>query len=229
LRRSSGKLLTVHQAPNSLQVVTHQDCSTNTPQDDLILNMLLNIDDECHKVIIIKLVSNIEICRSIEDVLSSIPIIQSTFNKTLVNWEDCTPSYAVDERASRNHTRGVCSPYFLPRLKGIVYLPPSLKINPTKRTRHCPYCGEQAHCAGTGTNWPRVSPRAHLVVVCCWVCSPYFLPWLKSIVYPPPLLKINPTKCTWHCHTVEDKRIALEWAPEGHGWGQRPCWTIPRL
>ena len=106
LRRSSGELLTVHPAPNSLQVVTHQDCSTNTPQADLILNMLLNINDECRKVIIIKLVSNIEICRSIEDVLSSLPIIQATFNKTLVNWEDCTPPYAVDKRAFRNHTRG---------------------------------------------------------------------------------------------------------------------------
>ncbi len=106
LRRSSGKILTVHPVPNSLQVVTHQDCSTNTPQADLILNMLLNINDECHKVIIIKFVSNIEICRSIEDVLSSVPIIQATFNKTLVNWEDCTPPYAVDERGFRNHTRG---------------------------------------------------------------------------------------------------------------------------
>ncbi len=36
LRRSSGKLPTMHPAPNSLQVVPHQDCS-NTPQADLIL------------------------------------------------------------------------------------------------------------------------------------------------------------------------------------------------
>jgi hypothetical protein len=56
LRRSSGELLTVHPASNSLQVVPHQDCS-NTPQADLILNMLLNINDEYRKVIIIKLVS----------------------------------------------------------------------------------------------------------------------------------------------------------------------------
>jgi hypothetical protein len=68
--------------------------------------MLLNINDEYCKVIIIKLVSNIEIRRSIEEVLSSVPIIQATFNKTPVNWEDCTPPYAVDYPAFRNYTRG---------------------------------------------------------------------------------------------------------------------------
>ena len=45
--------------------------------------------------------------RSIEEVLSTVPIIsQATFNKSTVNWEECTPPYAVDKRAFRNHTRG---------------------------------------------------------------------------------------------------------------------------
>jgi hypothetical protein len=62
--------------------------------------MLLNIDHDCCKMIIIKLVSHIDIRRSIEEVLLSIPIVsQSTFNKTPVNWEECAPPYAVDEHA----------------------------------------------------------------------------------------------------------------------------------
>ncbi len=56
---------------------------------------------------IIKLVSNIDLRRSIEEVLSTVPIIsQATFNKSTVNWEECTPPYAVDKRAFQNHTRG---------------------------------------------------------------------------------------------------------------------------
>jgi hypothetical protein len=108
----SSDLLMVHQGcelltvqPYSLQVVP-QDSTTNN-QADLILNMLLNINDECRKVIIIKLVSHADVHRSIEEVLFSIPIVsQSTFNKTPVNWEDCTRPYAVDDCAFWNHTRG---------------------------------------------------------------------------------------------------------------------------
>ncbi len=98
------ELLTVHPASNSLQVVPQ--VSTYT-QADLILNMLLNIDHDSHKVIIIKLVSHSYICRSIKEVLSSVPIVsQATSNKTPVNWEDCTPWYAVDHRAFWIHTHG---------------------------------------------------------------------------------------------------------------------------
>jgi hypothetical protein len=73
---------------------------------NIFLNMLLNINDEFLKVIIIKLVSNIKVLRCIEDVLLSVPINQARFNKSPVNWEDCTPPYAVDHRAFCNHTRG---------------------------------------------------------------------------------------------------------------------------
>ncbi len=75
-------------------------------QADLCLNMLLNLNDECRKVIIIKLVSNLEVRTSIKEVQSSIPIIKATFNKSPVKWEDSTPPYAVDHRAFRNHIRG---------------------------------------------------------------------------------------------------------------------------
>jgi hypothetical protein len=69
--------------------------------------MLLNINDECRKVIMIKLVSHADVRRFIKEVLFSIPIVyQATFNKTPVKWEDCTPPYAVDERAFWNHTHG---------------------------------------------------------------------------------------------------------------------------
>ena len=38
--------------------------------------------------------------------LHSVPIEQATYNKSLVNWKDCTWPYAVDLRAFQNHTRG---------------------------------------------------------------------------------------------------------------------------
>jgi hypothetical protein len=106
----SSELLTANQGcelltvqPNSLQVLAHQDSNSNS-QADLILNILLTLNDECRKVIIVKLVSHSDVCRSIEEVLSSVPIAQATFNKSRVNWKDCTPPYAVDHRAFRNHT-----------------------------------------------------------------------------------------------------------------------------
>ena len=74
---------------------------------DQFINVLLNVDHDTHKLMIIKLVSNIDLRRSIEEVLSTVPIIsQATFNKSTVNWEECTPPYAVDMRSFRNHTRG---------------------------------------------------------------------------------------------------------------------------
>jgi hypothetical protein len=74
---------------------------------DQFINVLLNVDHDTHKFMIIKLVSNIDLRRSIEEVLSTVPIIsQATFNKSTVNWEECTPPYAVDMRAFQNHTRG---------------------------------------------------------------------------------------------------------------------------
>jgi hypothetical protein len=62
-RTSCGELLTVHPSfnlltPNSLQVAPQDSNTTNTQEADLILNMLLKIDYDCRKVIIIKLVSN---------------------------------------------------------------------------------------------------------------------------------------------------------------------------
>ena len=59
---------------------------------DQFINVLLNVDHHTQKFMIIKLVSNINLCRSIEEVLSTIPVIsQATFNKSTVNWEECTP------------------------------------------------------------------------------------------------------------------------------------------
>ncbi len=111
-RRSCGELLTVHPSfnlltPDSLQVAPQDSNTTNTQVADLILNMLLNIDYDCRKVIIIKLVSNSDVRMLIEEVLFSVPIVsQATFNKKPINWEDSTPPYAVDEHSFRNHTRG---------------------------------------------------------------------------------------------------------------------------
>jgi hypothetical protein len=69
--------------------------------------MLLNNNDECRKVVIVELLSLSDVRRSIKEVLFSILIVsQATFNKTPVNWEDCTCPYAVDELAFWNHTRG---------------------------------------------------------------------------------------------------------------------------
>ena len=74
---------------------------------DLFLNILLNVNHDTHKFMIIKLVSHSDIRRSIEEVLLTTPIVsQATYNKSAVNWEECTPPYAVDQRAFRNHTRG---------------------------------------------------------------------------------------------------------------------------
>ncbi len=39
-------------------------------------------------------------------------------------------------------------------------------------------------------------PHTHLIVADCWVCSPYFSPRLKSIVYLPHSLEFIPTKST---------------------------------
>ncbi len=101
----SRKLLMVHLAPNSHKVVPQESTNPQDANADLILNMLLNIDLDCQRAIITKLVSHIDIHRSIEEVLLSIPIVfQATFNKTPVNWEDCAPPYAVYERAFQNHT-----------------------------------------------------------------------------------------------------------------------------
>ena len=73
----------------------------------IIHDLLLNVNDDCRRVIIIKLVSNSEIRQSIEEVLHSVPIERATFNKSPINWKDCTQPYAVDLRAFRNHsTRG---------------------------------------------------------------------------------------------------------------------------
>jgi hypothetical protein len=66
---------------------------------DQFINVLLNVDHDTHKFMIIKLVSNIDLRRSIEEVLSTVPIIsQATFNKSTVNWEECTAL----KRASSN-------------------------------------------------------------------------------------------------------------------------------
>jgi hypothetical protein len=73
----------------------------------LFINILLNVDHDTQKFMIIKLVSNIDIRRSIEELFSTVRIVsQATFNKSAVNWEECTPPYAVDQRAFWNHTRG---------------------------------------------------------------------------------------------------------------------------
>jgi hypothetical protein len=42
---------------------------------DQFINVLLNVDHDTHKFMIIKLVSNIDLRRSIEEVLSTVPII----------------------------------------------------------------------------------------------------------------------------------------------------------
>jgi hypothetical protein len=74
---------------------------------DLFCNILLNVNHNTRKFMIIKLVSHSDICRSIEEVLWTTPIVsQATYNKSAVNWEECTPPYAVDQRAFRNHTHG---------------------------------------------------------------------------------------------------------------------------
>ena len=74
---------------------------------DLFLNILLNVNHDTRKIMIIKLVSHSDICRSIKEVLSTTPIVsQAIFNKSAVNWEECTPPYAVDHRAFRIHTWG---------------------------------------------------------------------------------------------------------------------------
>jgi hypothetical protein len=89
---------------------TEAEASSSPDHDasvDQFINVLLNVDHDTQKLMIIKLVSNIDLRRSIEEVLLTIPIIsQATFNKSAVNWEECTPPYAVDKRAFRNHTRG---------------------------------------------------------------------------------------------------------------------------
>jgi hypothetical protein len=47
-------------------------------------------------------------------------------------------------------------PLFFAAVKRYRIPPPSLEINPTERTRRRPYCGGQAHCAGTGAGGPWV-------------------------------------------------------------------------
>ena len=63
----------------------------------LFINILLNVDHDTKKFMIIKLVSNIDTRRSIEEVLSTVAIVSQ---------EECTPPYAVDQHAFWNHTRG---------------------------------------------------------------------------------------------------------------------------
>jgi hypothetical protein len=74
---------------------------------NLFLNILLNVNHDIRKFMIMKLVSHSDIRRSIEEVLSTTPIVsQATYYKSAVNWEECTPPYAVNQRAFRNHSRG---------------------------------------------------------------------------------------------------------------------------
>jgi hypothetical protein len=81
---------------------------------DQFINVLLNVDHDTHKLMIIKLVSNIDLRRSIEEVLSTVPIIsQATFNKSTVNWEECTPPYAVDMRSFRKRLWSVASLFYV--------------------------------------------------------------------------------------------------------------------
>ena len=81
---------------------------------DQFINVLLNVDHDMQKFMIIKLVSNIDTRRSVEEVLSTIPIItQATYNKSAVNREECTPQYAVDQHAFWNHTRGKTEVYLV--------------------------------------------------------------------------------------------------------------------
>jgi len=97
---------TLREAP-SQEAAFQETTAQAAAAVDQFINVLLNVDHDTHKFMIIKLVSNIDLRRSIEEVLSTVPIIsQATFNKSTVNWEECTPPYAVDMRAFRNHTRG---------------------------------------------------------------------------------------------------------------------------
>ena len=74
---------------------------------DLFLNILLNVNHDTRKIMIIKLVSHSDIRRSIKEVLLTTPIVsQATINKSAVYWEECTPLYAVDQHAFWIHTRG---------------------------------------------------------------------------------------------------------------------------
>ena len=55
---------------------------------NLFLNILLNVNHDTRKFMIIKLVSHSDIRRSIKEVLSTTPIVsQATFNKSVVYWE----------------------------------------------------------------------------------------------------------------------------------------------
>jgi hypothetical protein len=68
----------------------------NDTHANIIHDLLFNLNYDSRREVIIKLVSNSKIQRSIEEVLHSVPIEQSTYNKSLVNWKDCTQPYAVD-------------------------------------------------------------------------------------------------------------------------------------
>jgi len=100
-----------NQDVSSLDAEQTKEEGSSPPDHDAIadqfINVLLNVDHDMQKFMIIKLVSNIDTRMSVEEVLSTIPIIsQATYNKSAVNREECTPQYAVDQRAFRNHTRG---------------------------------------------------------------------------------------------------------------------------
>jgi hypothetical protein len=104
------EVVVLREGVENTRITTPAEASSPPNHDasvDQFINVLLNVDHDTQKFMIIKLVSNIDLRRSIKEVLSTIPIIsQATFNKSTVNWEECTPPYAVDKRAFRNYTHG---------------------------------------------------------------------------------------------------------------------------
>ena len=71
---------------------------SNSCAADRIIKMFLNTDPVIQKSIIIKLVSHNDICTTINEVLSRVPLeTQATYNKQQVPWHDCVPPYAVDQ------------------------------------------------------------------------------------------------------------------------------------
>ena len=118
----------IHKDLDLLETCFTQDATTlnqhSNPNSstDLITNILLNTNHVCSKAIIVKLVSHMDICMCIKEVLSTIQIqSQATYNMTPVNWEGSIPPYAVNVRAFMNHTWG--------RNKGLPHDP-----NPNVRT-----------------------------------------------------------------------------------------------
>ncbi len=96
----------IHQDYDELDTCATQ-ASTTICKAEMMISILLNTNHVCRHAIIVKLVTHMAICSCIEEVLSTIPIeSQAKYNKRQVQWEDCVPPYAVDERAYMNHTRG---------------------------------------------------------------------------------------------------------------------------